>query len=137
MGPTERSRSLQRLPGRGFVGIGVKCELPRQAPEPGQGEHVQRDRGQCIWGEQDERTVERFRAVKLCPREQDVARLLLMAYDNAEMAKQLGIRRRTVKAWMNRMFMKFDIHGGVKRVKLAVILYRLELEKEQTSCQVS
>lgn len=32
--------------------------------------------------------------------------------------------RRTVKAHFNRMFMRFAIDGGIKRVKLAVMMYR-------------
>jgi DNA-binding NarL/FixJ family response regulator len=62
-------------------------------------------------------------------RENEVARLLLEGCDNAEIAQRLGMARRTVKSHFNRMFRKFRIEDGVKRVKLAVLLYRKELSK--------
>lgn len=62
--------------------------------------------------------------VDLGPREEAVADLLLEGADNAEIAKQLKMARRTVKAHMNRMFLRFNIQGGVKRVKLVRLLYR-------------
>ena len=37
----------------------------------------------------------------------------------------LGIKHRTVKAHFNRLFLRFGVRDGYKRVKLAVILYRL------------
>jgi DNA-binding NarL/FixJ family response regulator len=38
---------------------------------------------------------------------------------------------RTVKAHFNRLFMRFGIKGGIKRVKLATLLYRRQLWLEQ------
>lgn len=62
--------------------------------------------------------------ILLAPREQQVAELLLQGCDNAEIANQMKISRRTVKAHFNRLFLRFGITGGVKRVKLATLLYR-------------
>lgn len=62
--------------------------------------------------------------MKLEPREQQIADLLLQGCDNAEIAKELHMARRTVKAHFARLFLKFGIQGGIKRVKLAVLLYR-------------
>jgi hypothetical protein len=62
--------------------------------------------------------------VRLGPREQQIAELLLQGCDNDEIAKQLNMARRTVKAHFNRLFLRFGINGGIKRVKLATLLYR-------------
>lgn len=60
----------------------------------------------------------------LGPREIEIAKLLLQAYSNEEIAQELKMARRTVKAHFNRLFLKFGIEGGIKRVKLATLLYR-------------
>jgi DNA-binding NarL/FixJ family response regulator len=62
--------------------------------------------------------------VRLGPREQQIVELLLQGADNAEIASQLKMARRTVKAHFNRLFLRFGITGGIKRVKLATLLYR-------------
>ena len=62
--------------------------------------------------------------VRLGPREQQIVHLLLQGCDNAEIATQLNMARRTVKAHFNRLFLRFGIAGGIKRVKLAILLYR-------------
>ena len=62
--------------------------------------------------------------VRLGPREQQIVELLLQGCDNAEIASQLKMARRTVKAHFNRLFLRFGINGGIKRVKLATLLYR-------------
>jgi DNA-binding NarL/FixJ family response regulator len=67
--------------------------------------------------------------VRLGPREQQIVELLLQGCDNAEIASQLKMARRTVKAHFNRLFLRFGINGGIKRVKLATLLYR-----RQASC---
>jgi len=64
------------------------------------------------------------RDVRLGPREQQVVELLLQGCDNAEIASQLKMARRTVKAHFNRLFLRFGISDGVKRVKLARLFYR-------------
>src|SRR5438045_4074815 len=56
--------------------------------------------------------------------DRQIAELLLQGRDNEEIAKQLNIRRRTVKARFNRLFLRFGIKEGIKRVKLAVLHYR-------------
>jgi len=62
--------------------------------------------------------------VRLGPREQRIVELLLQGCDNAEIATELKMARRTVKAHFNRLFLRFGITGGIKRVKLATLLYR-------------
>jgi hypothetical protein len=71
-------------------------------------------------------------AVRLGPREQQIADLLLQGCDNDEIAKQLHMARRTVKAHFNRLFLRFGISGGIKRVKLATLLYRRQLCSNDT-----
>src|SRR5712692_7015996 len=67
------------------------------------------------------------RSVRLGLREEQIAELLLQGCDNAEIASQLKMARRTVKAHFNRLFLRFGITGGIKRVKLATLLYRRQL----------
>src|SRR5258708_31351391 len=64
------------------------------------------------------------RPIRLGPREQQIIELLLQGCDNDEIASQLKMARRTVKAHFNRLFLRFGITGGIKRVKLATLLYR-------------
>ena len=69
----------------------------------------------------------REQPVRLGPREQQIVDLLLQGCDNAEIAQQLKMARRTVKGTnFNRLFLRFGITGGIKRVKLAT-LYRRQL----------
>src|SRR5450432_1251735 len=63
----------------------------------------------------------------LAPREKQVAELLLQGCENDEIGKRLKIARRTVKAHFNRLFVRFGITTGIKRVKLATLLYRRQL----------
>src|ERR1700691_4538280 len=63
-------------------------------------------------------------SVRLGPREQQIVESLLQGCDNAEIAAELKMARRTVKAHFNRLFLRFGINGGIKRVKLATLLYR-------------
>lgn len=72
------------------------------------------------------------KAVKMGPREQQIADLLLQGCDNDEIAKQLHMARRTVKAHFNRLFLRFGISGGIKRVKLATLLYRRQICSNDT-----
>ena len=65
--------------------------------------------------------------VRLGPREQQIVELLLQGCDNAEIATQLNMAMRTVKAHFNRLFLRFGITSGIKRVKLATLLYRREV----------
>jgi len=68
--------------------------------------------------------MNRQQTVRLGPREQQIVELLLQGCDNAEIASQLKMARRTVKAHFNRLFLRFGITDGIKRVKLATLLYR-------------
>ena len=72
--------------------------------------------------------------VRLGHREQQIVELLLQGCDNDEIARQLNMARRTVKAHFNRLFLRFGITSGIKRVKLATLLYRRQLclEKDVT-----
>src|SRR5207302_4733894 len=74
-------------------------------------------------------------SVRLGPREQQIVELLLQGCDNAEIASQLKIARRTVKAHFNRLFLRFGISGGIKRVKLATLLYRRQLCSEASATE--
>src|SRR5262249_39777157 len=72
------------------------------------------------------------RPVRLGPREKQIVELLLQGCDNTEIARQLKMARRTVKAHFNRLFMRFGITGGIKRVKLATILFRRQQWSERS-----
>ena len=58
------------------------------------------------------------------PMASQIVGLLLQGCDNREIACQLNIDCRTVKAHFSRLFRRFEITGGIKRVKLATLLYR-------------
>jgi DNA-binding CsgD family transcriptional regulator len=68
------------------------------------------------------------RTTGLTRREQQIIDLLLEGCENAEIAKRLTIALRTVKAYFNRLFLRFGITSGIKRVKLATFLYRSRLD---------
>jgi DNA-binding NarL/FixJ family response regulator len=57
----------------------------------------------------------------LNPVDEKVVQLLLIGCDNAEIASELGMKERTIKAHFTRMFCRFGIHGAseIKRVRLA------------------
>jgi DNA-binding CsgD family transcriptional regulator len=67
-------------------------------------------------------------------RERQVAALLLEGAQNQEIAKRLGFATRTIKSDMSRMFKRFGISGRMKRVKLAVILFRAQRAKGESRC---
>src|ERR1700739_606384 len=66
------------------------------------------------------------RPVRLGQREQQIVELLLQGCDNDEIARQLKMARRTVKACFNRLYLRFGITSGIKRAKLATLLYRVK-----------
>ena len=68
---------------------------------------------------------------QLGPRERQIVDLLLQGCDNSEIARDLNIAERTVKAHLNHMFVRFGIKGGIKRVKLATLFYRRQLWMER------
>jgi len=57
----------------------------------------------------------------------------MRGYENRDISTELGISVGTVKAHMNRMFKGNGIRDGVKRVKLAVKLYRESLYRSPFS----
>jgi DNA-binding CsgD family transcriptional regulator len=67
------------------------------------------------------------RTARLTRREQQIVNLLLEGCDNTEIAGHLRIAQRTVKAYFNRLFLRFGITSGIKRVKLATFMYRSHL----------
>jgi len=73
--------------------------------------------------------------IRLSPREQQIADLLLQGCDNREIARQLKMKHRTVKAHFSRLFLRFGIQRGIKRVKLATLLYRRQLCLELKSTE--
>ena len=62
------------------------------------------------------------KAIQLTPRERDVVELLLLGCDNTEISKNLNIAPRTVKAHFSRLYLRFGIADGIKRVKLCNLL---------------
>ena len=56
--------------------------------------------------------------------------LLLTGAEDKDIARELGIAYRTVKANFSRMYIKYGITDGVKRVKLAVMAYRESATRE-------
>ena len=60
-------------------------------------------------------------------RDEQISSMLVNAYSNQEIADALGLKRRTIKFLMTKMFKQYEIRGGAKRVKLATLLYRKEL----------
>lgn len=74
-------------------------------------------------------------SVRLGPREEQIVDLLLQGCDNSEIARQLKMAPRTVKAHFNRLFLRFGIRGGIKRVKLATLLYRRQLCSEASGTE--
>jgi DNA-binding NarL/FixJ family response regulator len=69
---------------------------------------------------------------QLTPREHEVAELLLRGCDQAEIAKELKMARRTVKAYLNRLYVRAGLSDftGIKRVQLTVMLHRERLETQ-------
>src|ERR1700758_5540903 len=74
-------------------------------------------------------------AIVLGRREQQIVDLLLQGCDNGEISKQLNMARRTVKAHFNRLFLRFGITTGIKRVKLATLLYRRQLCMQKSATE--
>jgi DNA-binding NarL/FixJ family response regulator len=62
------------------------------------------------------------KAIRLTPRERDIVELLLLGYDHTEISKNLNIAPRTVKGHFSRLYLRFGIVDGIKRVKLCNLL---------------
>jgi DNA-binding NarL/FixJ family response regulator len=72
-------------------------------------------------------------AVLLSPRQKQITDLLLQGCSNLEIAELLKMKQRTVKAHFNRLFLRFGITNGIRRVKLATHLYRSQLILEENA----
>ena len=68
-------------------------------------EASQLHRGLSTLANQTQGVVMAEQSVRLGPREEQVVELLLQGCDNAEIASQLNMARRTVKAHFNRLFL--------------------------------
>jgi DNA-binding NarL/FixJ family response regulator len=68
----------------------------------------------------------------LGPRERQIVELLLLGCDNAEIARELKMAPRTVKAHFNRLYLRFGISDGIKRVKLATLMYRRQTRPQMS-----
>jgi DNA-binding NarL/FixJ family response regulator len=66
----------------------------------------------------------------LGPRESQIVELLLQGCVNAEIARELKMAPRTVKAHFNRLYLRFGISDGIKRVKLATLMYRSRIPQQ-------
>src|SRR5260370_7987109 len=64
---------------------------------------------------QNQGAVMTEQSVRLGPREQQIVELLLQGCDNAEIASQLKMTRRTVKAHFTRLFLRLQINTAIKR----------------------
>lgn len=65
--------------------------------------------------------------IKLSAQEVRIIRLLLDAFTIEEMAKEMGLAKRTIKAHLNRLFIKFHISNRfVKQVRLIHLLHHPE-----------
>jgi len=62
----------------------------------------------------------------LGPRERQIVELLLQGCVNAEIARELKMAPGTVKAHFNKLYLRFGISDGIKRVKLATLMYRAQ-----------
>lgn len=60
----------------------------------------------------------------LGPRARQVVKLLLEGCANKEIATKLRMSPSTVKAHLKRLFVRFGISQGAKRVRLVTLLYR-------------
>lgn len=60
----------------------------------------------------------------LSPRAKQIAACLLEGCQDREIASRLGIPVRVVKWNMRTMFKDFEITWGLKRIRLAVLLYQ-------------
>jgi DNA-binding CsgD family transcriptional regulator len=70
-----------------------------------------------------------FNSPRVTTTDWKILNLLISGAENSEIASELQMRTRTVKAHFSKLFSLFGIVGGVKRVKLAVLIYRSQ------SCQ--
>jgi FixJ family two-component response regulator len=60
----------------------------------------------------------------------------LQGCENPEIARELNMAQRTVKEHLKRLFLSFGITDGVKRVKLATLLYRRQVCQDVDSMAI-
>jgi DNA-binding CsgD family transcriptional regulator len=63
---------------------------------------------------------------QLTGRHRRCADLVEQGMQNDEIAAAMGIKTRTVKSYMRRLFLKFGVRSGYKRAKIAVILAEIK-----------
>ena len=85
--------------------------------------HPARARGEALTTLAPRRTLQHGDVTRQGTSSQ-IVELLMQGCENPEIARQLRIPCRTVKAHFNRLFRRFEITSGIKRVKLATLLYR-------------
>lgn len=56
-----------------------------------------------------------------------IVNLMLQGASISDIAAAIKVKPRTVKAHLSRMYQRFGITSGIRRVKLAVFCYRQEL----------
>jgi imidazole glycerol phosphate synthase subunit HisF len=71
--------------------------------------------------------------MNLPPQQQRICDLLLEGCSNQEISKKLRISVQTVKHHFHSLFLRFGITGGIKRIKLAVMLYEKGKHEETIS----
>lgn len=72
----------------------------------------------------------RVRPRPLTPRQREFAKLLLEGCDNREMAARMKVCTRTVKQFAAQMYRRYDVVGVGSRVRLALLLYRKQVQGE-------
>ena len=71
----------------------------------------------------------------LGPRERQIIELLLLGCDNAEIARELKMAPRTLKVHFHRLYLRFGISDGIKRVKLATLMYRRRTTQQMNATE--
>jgi len=66
--------------------------------------------------------------LSLTLRQKEAAELLLRGLGNQEIADGLQVTLTTVKRMMDRLFRKFGLKWGIKRIRLAVMLHEKRQE---------
>lgn len=74
-----------------------------------------------------------IRKIQLTPLQENLCRLLVIGLDNKEVAEELKLSIYSVKQILLRLYRKFGIIDGCKRVKLAIYFHR----RERWICMVS
>jgi DNA-binding NarL/FixJ family response regulator len=62
-------------------------------------------------------------------RKEQVSALLIEGCESKEIAQKLGVSVQLVKHHLHKMYREYGINSGIKRVKLATLLYRESLRR--------